>query len=907
MLKKKILYYLTLFLFVILYNFCYSEVHFGNISAIKDKIQQLKNKKITSNHPPIINSLTANPLVVSTGGVSIITCVAFDEDADTLEYVWTATGGTISAEGPTINWTAPLDSTGTYTITCKVNDSKGAFVQKSVDIIVVPKINHQPVIDSLTASPIIVSTDGVSVVTCVASDSDGDTLSYFWSTTGGIILGSGSQINWTAPSSTGTYIITCTISDGQGGTDQKSVIIEVGITVVSGGVWTKQWGTTLYDEGIDVGVDTSGNIYVTGRSGGYAGGVGGYDVFLKKYASDGTELWAKKIGSATSNDEGYSIAIDSSGNIYVTGTTNGGVDGFQNFGGYDVFLTKYDSLGNKLWTKQWGSSSDDYGKSVAIDNSGNIYVLGSTRGSIDGKTNYGGFDIFLTKYNSSGEYLGTIQWGSSSDDYAYGISVDTLGNIYVTGYTWGGLDGNINFGGYDVFLTKYLSLTNKLWTKQWGSSSNDYGYSVALDNSGNIFVTGSISGNVFLAKYSTNGELLWERQLGSSSSVEYGYSISIDNSGNIYVTGSTNGEVDGNLSAGRNDIFLTKYTSDGTKLWTKQWGTPLDDCGYSVAVDNLGNIYVTGFTSGGLDWNENYGGYDIFLTKFEQFSFSWNDVNDFVYQLQNIDLEAIGNTKFDLVVIDYSSDGTEEGRFTAEQINVLKNSPGGPKLVLSYMSIGEAETYRWYWNPNWDANNDGIPDSAAPTWLGPSNPEWPDNYKVKYWEPGWQSIVFQYLDKIIEAGFDGVYLDIIDAYEYWGPGGESGLERQTAEQEMVDFVRSIANYARVTKGKTNFGVFPQNGEALALHPEYLEVVTGIGREDTWYNENTPNPTDHIEYVLYYLDIFKQAGKLVLVIDYVTQQNLIDDFYSKAQVKGYIPYATVRMLDKITINPGHEPD
>lgn len=292
-------------------------------------------------------------------------------------------------------------------------------------------------------------------------------------------------------------------------------------------------------------------------------------------------------------------------------------------------------------------------------------------------------------------------------------------------------------------------------------------------------------------------------------------------------------------------------------------------------------------------------------------SVSLNVVNDFVYQLQNIDLNAIGNTKYDLVVIDYSSDGTDDTKFTSTQISALKNSSGGNKIVLAYMSIGEAENYRWYWDNSWDSNNDGVPESAAPSWLGNSNPDWPGNYKVKYWDSSWQSIIFgsetSYLDKIIEAGFDGVYLDIIDAYEYWGSGGESGLNRDTAEAEMVEFVKSIANYARVTKGKASFAVFPQNGEELSSHSDYLGAIDGIGREDTWYNGDTANDSNHTNSVISNLDVFKQAGKLVLVIDYVTQQSLINDFYSKAAAKGYVPYATVRDLDRITVNTGHEPD
>lgn len=302
----------------------------------------------------------------------------------------------------------------------------------------------------------------------------------------------------------------------------------------------------------------------------------------------------------------------------------------------------------------------------------------------------------------------------------------------------------------------------------------------------------------------------------------------------------------------------------------------------------------------------------------------WNAVNDFVYQLQKIRLARMGKTKFDLAVIDYSEDGSEDTRFTARQIKMLKNSPGGQKLILAYMSIGEAEDYRWYWKKSWDANHDGIPDKGAPSWLGPSNPEWWGNYKVKYWEPGWQAIILgsstSYLDKIIESGFDGVYLDIIDAYEYWGPGGESGLNRSSAKQDMVDFVIKISHYAR--NKKPDFGIFPQNGAPLGSHKEYLDAITGIGQEDIHYGYNgdgQKNPAKVTQELEGYLDSFKKAGKLVLTVDYPfgCSENIpcfnqgtkgkINMAYSQSKKKGYIPYCTVRNLNYLTINPGHRPD
>jgi cysteinyl-tRNA synthetase len=277
--------------------------------------------------------------------------------------------------------------------------------------------------------------------------------------------------------------------------------------------------------------------------------------------------------------------------------------------------------------------------------------------------------------------------------------------------------------------------------------------------------------------------------------------------------------------------------------------------------------------------------------------------NDFVYQLQRIDPVAIGETKFDLVIMDYSRDGSDAEKFNPMEIDALKESPGGPKTVLSYMSIGEAEDYRWYWQQSWDRNRDGRPDAGAPAWLGRSNPDWPGNYKVRYWDPAWQQIVYDYVDEVLAAGYDGVYLDIVDAYEYW----ESREPGVPVEDEMVDLVKSVATYARVTRNQPNFQVFVQNAEELSRHPDYVGAVSGIGKEDLFYNGNRRQPADEVRWSVQQLDRFKEAGKPVLVTDYVTRRARIDAFYQKARSHGYVPYATRRALDTLTINRGHEPD
>lgn len=206
---------------------------------------------------------------------------------------------------------------------------------------------------------------------------------------------------------------------------------------------------------------------------------------------------------------------------------------------------------------------------------------------------------------------------------------------------------------------------------------------------------------------------------------------------------------------------------------------------------------------------------------------SWNSpdsrasrVNDFLYQLQDLNLTAIGSTACDLVIIDYSADGLEGGAFSRREISRLRNSVGGQKIVLAYMSIGEAEDYRLYWQGAWD-------DSVS-SWVSEENPNWPGNYKVRYWTPEWQSIIFRYVDGLLDAGLDGAYLDIIDAYEFFEDRG-----RHTATQDMADFVAAIADYARASD--PGFLIFPQNAPQLAaLVPEYLDTVDGIGQEDIYF-------------------------------------------------------------------------
>ena len=280
----------------------------------------------------------------------------------------------------------------------------------------------------------------------------------------------------------------------------------------------------------------------------------------------------------------------------------------------------------------------------------------------------------------------------------------------------------------------------------------------------------------------------------------------------------------------------------------------------------------------------------------DQRSSTLSRVNDFLYQLQGLNLSAVGNTAYDLVVVDYSSDGSETGEFTNAQIASLKHSPGGEKIVIAYMSIGEAEDYRFYWQSSMNPGN--------PAWLDVENPDWQGNYKVHYWHPEWQAIIFKYIDRLLAAGFDGAYMDIIDAYEYYAVRG-----RDSAAQEIVEFVAAIAAYARARD--PDFLIIPQNAPELAtLIPAYLDSIDGIGQEDIYYgydDDDQPTPPAITAEVEGDLDVFKKAGKLVLTIDYATAPAHVEDAYAKSRIKGYVPFVTGRDLDELTINPSHEPD
>ena len=290
-------------------------------------------------------------------------------------------------------------------------------------------------------------------------------------------------------------------------------------------------------------------------------------------------------------------------------------------------------------------------------------------------------------------------------------------------------------------------------------------------------------------------------------------------------------------------------------------------------------------------------------------------VRNWGYQLQGeeedrepqpLNAKALAKVPHDLIVIDFSKDGSGDGAFSEKQIANLKKRKKANSVIVSYISIGEVSDYRDHWQDGWTKWTDedqkcaGELTDKAPAWLGAWNESWPNSRKVRYWDPGWQNIIFNdegtgWLDQIVAAGFDGVFLDRVDAF--------SGVadERPTGRAEMIDFVKAIATYAR--KLKPGFAIVPQNGEDLLLEPSYLATIDGIAKEDLLFghpNEGQPNSPAEVAVAAGKLTLAVRAGLPVLAVEYVLAKEKTDMLRADLTARGFKPYFGVRTLDRLIL-------
>jgi uncharacterized protein (TIGR03437 family) len=378
--------------------------------------------------------------------------------------------------------------------------------------------------------------------------------------------------------------------------------------------WTRQFGTTGSDYGSAV-ATAANAVYAAGGvvNGAFPGAMnaGKSDAFVTKFDLDGNVIWSRQFGTAET-DVAAGVAADLSG-VYAVGYTAGALQG-ANAGGSDIFVRKYSPDGNELWTRQFAGSgaADDWATAAAVDDTG-LYVAGFVTGLLPGQAGAGGanLDAFVRKYDFAGNELWTRQFGTIDGERAYGIAVDASG-IYVAGETGGELD--VRVGGSDYFVRKYDASGNAVWTRQFGTSTSDgagYGGAVAADSSG-VYVTGVTAGtfagqtkvgglfDAFVQKFDLSGNPQWTRQFGTTSD-DWGYGIALSDT-YVYVTGQAN-----------SGVFLWRFDLNGTDSGNVQRGT-FSTLGYGVATDSAG-AYVVGGSSGNQVGPNPIGDQDAFVFK----------------------------------------------------------------------------------------------------------------------------------------------------------------------------------------------------------------------------------------------------------------------------------------------------
>lgn len=376
--------------------------------------------------------------------------------------------------------------------------------------------------------------------------------------------------------------------------------------------------------------------------------------------------WAKGIGGA-SQMVSNSITTDNHGNVYTTGYFNGTIDFDPGFGVYNLtsisgganlFISKLDSTGDFIWAKAFGGNSQ--GNSIVVDKYENVYTTGIYTGTVDFNpdtgiyniTSEGYTDIFVSKLDSSGNFIWAKAAGGITNDRSNSVDLDSDGNVYVTGFFIDTVDFDpglgiynlISKGSWDIFILKLNNAGNFVWVKAIGGDREDVGTSLIIDSSKNIYITGSfcdtvdfnpdsigiynlidhadivafaLSGSIFICKLDSAGDFIWAKAFIANSGLGgQGNSITLDAFNNICVTGYFQGTVDFDpgigtyniISAGLSDIFITKLDNNGNSLWKKRIGSFDDDISYSIASDKYNNVYAVGQFTGTVDFDPSAGG-----------------------------------------------------------------------------------------------------------------------------------------------------------------------------------------------------------------------------------------------------------------------------------------------------------
>jgi hypothetical protein len=392
--------------------------------------------------------------------------------------------------------------------------------------------------------------------------------------------------------------------------------------------WMRQFGTAGADITWRGYSDKKGNTYVPNYTdNAYSGYVnmGSTDIAFTKYNNEGVAILTRQFGTL-GQDLTRVITTDDQDNIYIGGLVTGNLPSQVDNGSGDSFIRKYDSTGAELWTRQFGTNGLDQMYDILVVN-GSIYVAGIVGTTLSGQVSSGGSDAFIRKYDSSGTELWTRQFGTLATDIVYKLAQDNAGNIYTAGYTTSAFSGFTNMGSADMYIRKYDGNGNVLLTKQWGTDGYDQLRDIAIDTQNNLYIfsytEGLYSGQSALGigdsvihKLDNAGNIIWTRQYGTSGT-DYAQRMVLDGVGNIYSGGWTTGNFPNfTRIGGSSDAFIRKYDSNGTELWTRQYGTNNTTALMGISI-YAGSIYAAGYTYGAFTGFTNLGSADLYLCKME--------------------------------------------------------------------------------------------------------------------------------------------------------------------------------------------------------------------------------------------------------------------------------------------------
>jgi len=443
-------------------------------------------------------------------------------------------------------------------------------------------------------------------------------------------------------------------------------------------IWAKSLGGALEDQSYSIKVNDSGEVYVCGYFQDIVNFVSGTniltlissgykDILISKLDNSGNIVWIKQLGG-TNDDVGLSLFLDTFGNVYTTGYFTGTADfdpdlGFvflTSSGDKDIFVSKINSTGNNVWAIKMGGVDNDCGQAIFVDASGNVNIAGYFTGTADFNPNItvynlisgGEKDVFISKLNSSGNFIWAKQLGGEKDDIALSLAVDMQGNVYSNGYFMRRADFNpgpvlriLTSGGEkDMFISKLDNSGNYVKAIQLGGVAFNgkitFNGSSTLKNDTleNVYVTGSFMGTVdfdpgpniysltsaghsdiFIAKLNASGNLVWVKQIGGKSWDE-GTSITLDKSGYVFITGRYKETVD--FDPGPNvfnlttltsftDIFVLKLDTSGDFVWAKRMGGTSSEYGQCIVVDNYGNVFTAGGFIGTVDFDPGPATYNL--------------------------------------------------------------------------------------------------------------------------------------------------------------------------------------------------------------------------------------------------------------------------------------------------------